>query len=238
MILNISNLSKSYDNKKILDNINLYLNDNEIISIIGKSGSGKSTLLNIIVGIEKEDSGNIESNGKISYMFQSDALIDYITNINNALIGLKIENKLNNDNIKKAYKYLKKYKLIEYKDNYPKSISGGMRQRLSLIRTLIINPKIILLDEPLSKLDYITKLEIEDDIYKEIKDNNKSGIIVTHDIEEAVSMSDRIYFLNDKSIKKEYKIEKDWINPSDARISSKFRKYVNSILRNMKNEES
>lgn len=130
MILEINNLSKTYGNKKILDNINLKLKEGEIISVIGASGSGKSTLLNILTGITNKDSGKININGEISYMLQSDALIESYKNIDNALIGLKVKKKLTNKKIKEAKKYFIKYNLKDYIYKYPKDLSGGMRQRV------------------------------------------------------------------------------------------------------------
>ncbi len=130
MILEINNLSKTYGNKKILDNINLKLKEGEIISVIGASGSGKSTLLNILTGITNKDSGKININGEISYMLQSDALIESYKNIDNALIGLKVKKKLTNKKIKEAKKYFIKYNLEDYIYKYPKDLSGGMRQRV------------------------------------------------------------------------------------------------------------
>lgn len=237
MILEINNLSKTYGNKKILDNINLKLKEGEIISVIGASGSGKSTLLNILTGITNKDSGKININGEISYMLQSDALIESYKNIDNALIGLKVKKKLTNKKINEAKKYFIKYNLEDYIYKYPKDLSGGMRQRVALIRTLMLNPKIVLLDEPLSKIDYNTKLNIENDIVNELKKNKKSGIIVTHDIEEAVSMSHKIYLLRNGKFIKSYTINKDWDTPSNARLKENFRIYVNKILRNMKYED-
>ncbi len=229
MILKINNLCKSYGNKDVLKNVNLTLNDDEIISIVGKSGCGKSTLLNIIAGIDKDYSGDVNVYRELSYMLQDDALFLYMNNLDNALLGLKIKRKINDKSLILAKNYFNKYKILNYMYKKPQDMSGGMRQRLALIRTLMVNPDFILLDEALSKLDFFTKLQIENDIYSEIRDNKKSAIIVTHDIEEAVSMSDKVYLLKDGNLKR-YDINRSWNNPEDARSNKDFRSYVKKIL--------
>lgn len=131
---------------------------------------------------------NKKDNIKIGYMFQQDALFPYLTIYENAILGLKIEKNLNTNSIKYVLNLLKKYNLLDFKDKYPNELSGGMKQRLALIRTLATKPDILLLDEPYSTLDYQTRLLVCNDVYKIIKEENITAIIVTHDIEEAVSM--------------------------------------------------
>ena len=163
-ILELNNLSKSYFSIKgetnALDDISFYLNKNEFLGIIGPSGCGKSSILNIISNLDKEYFGTIitKDNIIIGYMLQEDALFPWLTIYENTLLGLKILNKLDTNSKKYVLNLLKKYNLIEFKDKYPDELSGGMRQRVALIRTLAIKPDILLLDEPFSALDYQTRL--------------------------------------------------------------------------------
>ena len=201
-ILQINNLSKSYysikEETKVLDNISFTLNKNEFLGIIGPSGCGKSSILNIISSLDKEYQGNIITNEniKVGYMLQDDALFPWLTIYDNCILGLKILKKLDTNSKKYVLNLLKKYNLIDFKDKYPNELSGGMRQRVALIRTLAIKPDILLLDEPFSALDYQTRLNVSNDVYNIIKEENISSIIVTHDISEAISMCDRILVLS------------------------------------------
>ncbi len=216
-LLEVKNLSKTYYTKekeiKALDNISFKINKDDYIAIIGPSGSGKSTLLSLLSGNEKETCGNIikKDNLKIGYMFQSDLLFEWLTVYENCLLGLKISNDLTKENISNVIRLLKKYDLYEFKDNYPKSLSGGMRQRVALIRTLVIKPDILLLDEPFSKLDYQNRLIVSSDVINIIKNEKISLILVTHDINEAIRMCDRIIVFSKRPsvIKKEYIIKND-----------------------------
>lgn len=201
-VLEIKNLEKKYHtyNNEILaiKNVSFNVYDKEFISIVGPSGSGKSTLLGIISNILNKSSGNIvfnKDNPVIGYMLQSDSLFEWKTVYENCLLGLEIRKEINKDNINYVLYLLKKYGLEDFKDSYPSNLSGGMRQRVALIRTLAIKPDILLLDEPFSNLDYQTRLMLSDDIYNIIKNEGKTAIMVTHDIAEAVSMSDRVIVL-------------------------------------------
>ena len=201
-VLEIVNLSKKYhtENNETLaiKDVSFNVYDKEFISIVGPSGSGKSTLLGIISNILNKSDGNIvfnKDNPVIGYMLQSDSLFEWKTVYENCLLGLEIRKELNLDNINYVLYLLKKYGLEDFKDSYPSNLSGGMRQRVALIRTLAIKPDILLLDEPFSNLDYQTRLMLSDDIYNIIKNEGKTAIMVTHDIAEAVSMSDRVIVL-------------------------------------------
>ena len=213
-LLEGKNISKSYysidSETKALNNITFDLYKNEFLGIIGPSGCGKSSILNIISGIDNEYFGNIikKDNIKIGYMLQEHALLPYLTVLDNALLGLRISKKLNIDNKNYVLNLLKKYNLIKFKDKYPHELSGGMKQRLALIRTLALKPDILLLDEPFSALDAQTRLQVSDDVYKIIKNENKTIIIVTHDLSEAISICDKIILLSDRpsKIKKIYEI--------------------------------
>ncbi len=198
--IKLTNVYKSFYSDEgellVLDNINLTLKPGEILSILGPSGSGKSTILNIITKLLQPTSGTVEINGKIGYMFQHDQLLEWRTIMDNVTLGLEIQKKLLPENISKVEKLLKTYGLWEFRNSYPSQLSGGMRQRAALIRTLATEPDILLLDEPFSALDYQTRLMVSDDIYKILRKENKEAILVTHDISEAISMSDEVAVLS------------------------------------------
>lgn len=192
-VLEIKNICKTYQapNGEIdaLKNISFDINEGEYISIIGPSGCGKSTLLSIIAGLETKTSGEIYIDGKIGYMLQKDNLLEWRTIYNNVLLGLEIQKNNTLENREYVEKLLKKYGLYEFKDKYPRQLSGGMRQRVALIRTLAIRPKILLLDEAFSALDYQTRLMVTEDIYKILKNENITALMVTHDISEGIFQS-------------------------------------------------
>lgn len=201
-LLEIKNLTKNYHTKegeiKAIKNINLNISDGEIVSLVGPSGCGKSTLLSLISSLDNEYLGmiNHKKNLKIAYMLQSDALLPWLTIYENAILGLKIENNLNKENLEYVDYLLDFYNLKDFKENYPKSLSGGMKQRVALIRTLALKPDLLLLDEPFSALDQQSRLLISDDVYKIIKKERKTVILVTHNIEEAITFSDRVIVLS------------------------------------------
>jgi len=228
-----------------LKDINFTVEGGEFVSIVGPSGCGKSTILNIVSGLIKASSGDILVNGrvqegysnKIGYMFQKDQLFEWLTVLQNVSIGLKIKKMMNEDAKIKLEKLLRNYNLWEFKDHYPRQLSGGMRQRVALIRTLALDPEVLLLDEPFSALDYQTRLNVSDEIYEIIKNEGKTAIMVTHDISEAVSMSSRVIVLSKRPavIKKIINIEFDGENltPLKCREHSKFRLYFNDIWKEM-----
>ena len=187
-ILEVQNICKTYQAKngevKALNNINFSVEKGEYISIIGPSGCGKSTLLSIIAGLEPKTDGEIYIEGKVGYMLQKDNLLEWRTIYKNVLLGLEIQKELTEENKMYAINLLKKYGLYEFKDKYPTQLSGGMRQRVALIRTLAIRPNILLLDEAFSALDYQTRLMVTEDIYKILKQENITAIIITHDISD------------------------------------------------------
>lgn len=203
-ILSVHNLKKIYHTKDeeilAVDNFSFTLHKGEIIAIVGPSGCGKSTILNMIGGLIPKSSGKIEFNGEknISYMLQDDALFPFRTVYKNCLLGLEIKNINTIENQKYVHSLIKKYGLEEFENSFPNNLSGGMRQRVALIRTLATHPNLILLDEPFSALDFQSRLLLTDDVYKIIKETNISSIIITHNIEEAVSIADRIIVLSDR----------------------------------------
>lgn len=216
----------------VIENINLSLDKNEIIGIVGPSGSGKTTILNIISGVLKPTSGDVVVNGKMGYMFQKDLLFEWRTIWKNLTIGLEVMKKNTKEEQNKITNYLQKYGLNDYKNNFPSELSGGMRQRIALIRTLSTNPNILLLDEPFSALDYQTRLNISNDIYSIIRNESLSSILVTHDISEAISMCDRIIVLTTRpaQVKKEIKLDFDKnLNPLERRKNVLFQKYFDEV---------
>ena len=174
-ILSVKNISKTYytlkNEVKAIDNFSLELKEGEFVAIVGPSGCGKSTILSILSGLDTKDTGVIKTSANIGYMLQRDALFDWLTILDNCLLGLKIQNKLNEDNKKYVISLLEKYGLKEFINSYPNHLSGGMRQRVALIRSLAIRPDILLMDEPFSALDYQSRLAISDDVYKILKED-------------------------------------------------------------------
>lgn len=237
-VLKLEGVSKSFFTElgeiKVLDNINLEVEEQEIIAIVGPSGSGKSTILNIISNLIKPTNGCVEVCGDIGYMFQHDQLFEWRTVLNNVLLGLEIKKQLTKENIDNVIEMLKKYDLIDFVKNYPYELSGGMRQRLALIRTLAVKPSILLLDEPFSALDYQTRIKVSDDVYNMIKTEKLTAILVTHDISEAISMADKVIVFSKRpaTIKNIHKIEmkKDHpLTPLEKRKQNEFRMYFDEI---------
>ena len=212
-ILELKNVSLTYqtrdDEINAIDNLSFSCNDGEFLSLIGPSGCGKTTVLSLIAGIISPTSGQILVNNfrvqdnkmGMGYMLQKDQLFPWRTIEKNVFLPLEIKNKLTNENKKYALELLEKYGLIEFKNKYPDQLSGGMRQRVALIRTLVSKPDILLLDEPFSALDSQTRLLVCDDVYKIIKAEKKTAVLVTHDISEAISMSDIIVVLSTRPAK-------------------------------------
>ena len=222
-ILEVKGIGKRYQNKdgevQALKNVNFRDKPGEFVSIIGPSGCGKSTLLSIIAGLEEKSEGEIYIQNekvtgvspKIGYMLQRDCLLEWRTIFSNALFGLEVKGKKSKENIEYVESLLKKYSLYDFKDKYPSEISGGMRQRAALIRTLAVKPKILLLDEAFCALDYQTRIMVTNDIYQILRQENITALIVTHDISEAISMSDRVLVLSKRpgTIKDIHKIDFD-----------------------------
>jgi len=236
-ILKIKNLSKKYHTLLgeifAIKNISLDVYEGEILGIVGSSGCGKSTLLDILAGLEKKTSGKISNEDlNISYMLQSDALLPWLSVLDNACLVLDLQHNKTEDNIEYARKLLTDFGLKDFLNNYPNSLSGGMKQRVALVRTLATKPDIILLDEPLSALDYVTRLTISDDIYELLKTTNVTTILISHDIAECVSLCDRVIVLTKRpaKVKSEYKIElENRTIPSKNRRDKKFIYYYELI---------
>ena len=248
-VLKLQNITKTYQAKngeiEALKDINFSVKEGEFVSIIGPSGCGKSTLLSIIAGLERKSSGKIyideieteDISSKIGYMLQKDSLLEWRTIYNNVIFGLEITHRKTKENEEYVKDLLKKYNLYEFKDKYPSQLSGGMRQRVALIRTLAIRPEILLLDEAFSALDYQTRIMVTKDIYSILRNENITTVMVTHDISEAISMSDRVIVLTKRpaTVKKIHTIDFEMENrdPMNARKSPKFSKYFDSLWKEL-----
>jgi len=237
-ILSIKNLKKIYHTKndeiEAINDISFDLEEGKFIAIVGPSGCGKSTLLSVLCGLEKKTDGQIEfkDNIKIGYMLQQDALFNFRTILNNCLLGLEISKDLTSSNKKKVISLLEDYGLKDFINKYPEELSGGMRQRVALIRTLATNPDIMLLDEPFSALDYQTRLAVSDDVYRIIKKEKKTVIMVTHDLAEAISMADTVIVLSHRPAIVKTVIDinlTDKSTPINNRKSKEFAKYYDMI---------
>lgn len=231
---------------KALENIDLTVSDGEFISIVGPSGCGKSTLLSMISGLLVPTSGQVFLYGeqirgpskKAGYMLQRDHLFEWRTVLQNVLLGVEIQKAITPEIMEKAENLLSTYGLYEFHKKYPNQLSGGMRQRVALIRTLMTDPHVLLLDEAFSALDYQTRLAVTDDIYEIIKKEKKTAILVTHDIAEAISMADRVIVLSKRpgTVKKTCKIaltcpEKH--TPLMCREAPEFRHYFQEIWKEL-----
>lgn len=241
-VLKINNLKKIYHTPKCeitaLEDFSFTLNEGEFVSIVGPSGCGKSTILSILTNLISQSSGSFEiyNNNKIGYMLQEDSLFPFRNILNNCLLGLEINHKLNKENKNYVLNLLKTYGLDDFKYSYPENLSGGMRQRVALIRTLATRPDILLLDEPFSALDYQSALAVSDDVYGIIKNEKKSAIMVTHDISAAISMADRIIVLSERPshVKKVYEINlTDKSTPINNRKAKEFSYYYDMIWKDI-----
>ncbi len=245
-IIKVTNLCKDFYSKEgelqVLKNINFSLEQGEILSLLGPSGSGKSTILNILTNLLEPTSGDVIINGKIGYMFQRDHLLEWRSIMDNITIGLEIQKNKDPKAIERVENLLKTYDLWDFRNMYPKELSGGMRQRVALIRTLSVDPDVLLLDEPFSALDYQTRLLVSDDVYKIIKKEGKSAILVTHDISEAIAMGDKVAVLSNRpsTIKSKYNIDLglgESRTPFECRKVPKFQTYFDQLWKELDNNE-
>lgn len=253
IVLDVNKIEEKYQaiNGEIsaLQNISFSVEKGEFISIVGPSGCGKSTLLSILAGLMKPTSGEVFVNGEkiegisdhIGYMLQKDNLLEWRTIYKNVMLGLEIQNNMTTENIERVTQLLKTYELYEFKDKYPSQLSGGMRQRVALIRTLAINPDILLLDEAFSALDYQTRLTVTNDVYKILKQEKVTTIMVTHDIPEGISMADKVIILSPRPavIKEILTIDFEDENrtPLNCRNNPRFSKYFDYIWKELSSNE-
>ncbi|TLS39023.1 ABC transporter ATP-binding protein [Pseudalkalibacillus caeni] len=236
--LEIDQISHDYFTKETATNaikgVSLNIDEGEFISFLGPSGCGKTTLLSIIAGLLAPTTGKVALKGKkitepdtqIGYMLQQDYLFPWKTIEENTLLGLRLTKQLNSDNKEYTLALLDQMGLLDVKDSYPSQLSGGMRQRVALVRTLATKPELLLLDEPFSALDYQTKLKLEDLVFETLKNHKKTALLVTHDIGEAIAMSDRIVLFSTRpgKIQRVFDVSESLrsIKPFQARNDSDF----------------
>lgn len=248
-ILKVDRVSQTYQahNGEVtaIENVSFQVKEGEFISIVGPSGCGKSTLLSIIAGLDQPTHGTVciegepvsGISGQIGYMLQKDNLLDWRTIWRNATLGLEIRGMLNEESRERTMKLLKTYELYEFRNKYPSQLSGGMRQRAALIRTLALKPDLLLLDEPFSALDYQTRLTVCDDISSIIRKNGKTAVLVTHDLSEAISAADRILVLSSRpgTIKAEIPLDfSGETSPIRRRNMPEFSAYFNLVWKELK----
>lgn len=241
-ILSVNNIFKSYNSKSgeviAIKNLSFDVKRGEFLSIIGSSGCGKSTILNILSGLDKEYDGTykFEDGINYSYMLQEDALFPWLTVLENTVIGLKIQKKYVKENIEYVKHLLTKYGLKDFMNTKINSLSGGMKQRVALIRTIATKPDLIFLDEPFSALDYQTRLKVSDDIYKIVKEEKITVIMVTHNISEAISVSDRVLVLSKRpsKVKNIYEINlSNKSTPINNRKAPEFQDYYDKLWKDI-----
>jgi len=247
-ILEFKNICLTYQTLKsetqAIKNTTFSIDQGEFVSIVGPSGCGKTTVLTMISGLLKPSSGEILIDGEkvtkvstnVGYMLQRDNLFEWLTVNQNIMIGPKINHKKNCLSKEKLKELVNKYGLAGFEKSKPNELSGGMRQRVSLIRTLALNPKLLLLDEPFSALDYQTRLSVQNDIYSIIRSENKTAILVTHDISEAIVMSDKIIVLTKRpgTIKQIINLDFDKsLTPLERRSDPLFNKYFEELWREL-----
>ncbi len=252
-MLCVKNAGFSYqaDNGEVeaFRNINFSVPRGTFISIVGPSGCGKSTLLSWIAGLLPHTNGTVSINGEpvqgisphIGYMLQRDNLLEWRTIWDNVLFGLEIRHDISSETEKRAARLLKTYGLYEFRNKYPRQLSGGMRQRVALIRTLAAGPDILLLDEAFSALDFQTRLSVTDDVYRILKAENVTMLMVTHDIPEAVAMGDLVLILTQRpsTIKEIYRIQFDEDRtPLSCRSDPRFSEYFSHIWEELRENET
>ena len=245
----VNNICLNYHSVKgetaALRNISFSIEEGEFVTIVGPSGCGKSSLLNIIASLATPSSGNILvdekdlslSIGKFGYMFQRDHLFEWLNVWDNVILGLKIQHKFTAKNKDRILSLLESYNLIDFIHHYPKELSGGMRQRVALIRTLALEPDVLLLDEPFSGLDFQNRLNVIDEIFQIIKNEKKTVLMVTHDISEAISMSNRVLVLSKRpaSLKTDLLIAftEEYDSPLKRREAPEFRVYFDNLWKEL-----
>ena len=230
--ITISNLCKRFKDKLILKDINLSVYEDEIVSIIGPSGCGKSTIFNILSNLTTPDSGEININGKFSYMYQKDLLLPYKNIIDNVSMPLILKNEKKKKSHEKVKPYFSIFGLEGYENKYPDELSGGMRQRVNFMRTFINSSDIMLLDEPFGALDSITRSSMQNWLLDIKKDIKSTILLITHDIDEAIILSNRIYILSNKPavINKEILLDKNIYNKDNLENVAKLKKEILGYL--------
>ncbi len=252
-LLEVKDINYAYHNMdgetKALEHISFSMKEGDFLAIVGPSGCGKSTLLHLIAGLLEPEKGLILLNGKylrgsatnIGYMLQKDELLEWRTVYHNVLLGLEIQHSMTARAKEKARELLDIYGLDQFANSRPSELSGGMRQRAALVRTLVMEPDLLLLDEPFSALDYQTRLTVGDDIGQIIRKEKKSAILVTHDLAEAISLADRVIVLTARpaTILQTVPItfQEPDLTPLKRRNAPEFKSYFNLIWKELNHNE-
>lgn len=202
-LINFDNVSLTYhtakEETKALNKVAFSVQKGEFVAVLGPSGCGKTTLLSLAAGLIKPSSGRVETKDcEVGYMLQRDHLFEWRTVYKNIILGLEVKKRIDDKSLEHVEELLRKYGLTQFRNHYPRQLSGGMRQRAALIRTLAFDPDLLLLDEPFSALDFQTRMQVCDDVYYIIRKENKTALLVTHDISEAISMAERIVVLSER----------------------------------------
>ena len=231
---------------KAVEGLNLTISKGEFLSIVGPSGCGKTSVLALLTGLYAPSCGTVsvlgmppsEARGRIGYMLQRDELLDWRNIERNALLGLEVKGELNAETRRRTLELLEKYGLGEFRHHYPNALSGGMRQKAALIRTLAFQPELLLLDEPFSALDYQTRLSLEDEVRSIIKQGGYTAVLVTHDISEAICMGDRVAVFSGRpaSVKRIFDIELPG-SAFDRRSQPGFARLFDEIWKELKSDE-
>lgn len=239
-VLEVKDISKSFDGEQIIHNISIQLHKGEIVSLLGVSGGGKTTLFNIIAGLHLPDAGSIWLDGeevtgkpgRVSYMLQKDLLLPYRTILDNVAMPLIVRGMKKKEARKRAGQYFEEFGLLGTEKKYPAQISGGMKQRAALLRTYLFSEKVALLDEPFSALDMLTKQSIHEWYLEVMEKIQLSTLFITHDIDEAIRLSDRIYLMTGKpgEITGEVIISKAKPRGKDFSLTEEFLQYKREIL--------
>lgn len=249
-VLSVESVSKTYGDLQVLKDISIHAKSNEFVSIVGPSGCGKSTLFNIINGLTEADAGTVEVAGaarrdgrpkELGYVLQKDLLMPWRTVIDNVIVGLQVAGTSKKESREIAMPLLDRYKLLDYAQHFPAEISGGMRQRVALMRTMITDPTVILMDEAYKALDYPLKISLESELLEMVKTTKKTVLFVTHDIEEALTLSDRIYVLAARPgrVVRELNVDLEVDNylMHERRVSPKLNEYYETVWRTIENPE-
>ena len=245
-ILSMDNVSLVYNSEnaetQAISGLSLHVAEGEFLAIVGPSGCGKSSILSLIAGLLRSSSGSVRLMGKevtgpsssIGYMFQRDHLFEWRTVWQNVILGLQVRGGVA-QGTDRAVQLIKTYGLYDFRNQYPSELSGGMRQRAALIRTLAVDPKLLLLDEPFSALDYQTRLTLGDEISAIIRNEKKTALFVTHDIAEAISIADRVILLTKRpaTVKHSLSIDMKGITPLERRGHPDFQEYFHTIWKEM-----
>lgn len=235
--ISLNHISKSYDNMKILKDITIHINEGELISIVGPSGSGKSTIFNIITKLTNIDGGEVDISGKVSYMYQKDMMVPWKKVIDNIAIPLVFKGIKKSEARREVEKYIETFGLKGFEYKYPTQLSGGMKQRANFLKTFLTSNEIMLLDEPFGALDSITRKNLQKWLIDLKQKMNSTILFITHDIDEAILISDRVYVITEKPavIKGEIKIQLPECGENEVSLCKEYIDLKRSLIKLLEN---